>query len=366
MSLEEIDNSPKVPDDLFLSLVSFNILFGSPFPDYSMLRELSKDKERFDYIANTQIPSFKSDFCCLQEVVPRNLEEILANAYIRSNYYVSDLPSDLHGYDSFILSKYPFIIGGVRRLRIGLFQTQSNPPLVLCALHLVARESQHQMQRRYEEVKFIDRIFKNPESLKGLKPVEERAHRMIKQATAAGNIVCAGDMNFHNLCETDVLYEHGYEDVWLALRDLEPGYTWDPKMNQFIRLILPCDNRRMRLDRIFYSRKSEKLVFRDIQIVCNKPIPGLSKCCYKVYPSDHFGLKAHFQLTTNDQLLKDRPTFNYQEKRSLIIGTKNANTTGFRSVRTIICCRVLIAILVSLLIIGSAVVFVVVMIKLLK
>lgn len=365
MDVLDIETGDKVPENQYLSMVCFNILFSSPFSD-TILRSLSMDKQRFEYLADTLIPSFKSDIICLQEIIPDALEHILNNDYIRSNYFISAVPGDLRVYDSMIISRYPFMVAGFRRLRIGIFETRIGSPLICNSFHLVARETQHQMQKRFAELRLIGKIFNNPDCLEGVSSVENKAKRMINAAVQKGNIICSGDMNFHNIGETDILYELGYEDVWLSLRNLEEGYTWDPKMNQFIGLLLPCDNRRMRLDRIFFSKSSKNLIFRDIQIICNKPIPGLSKFCYKVFPSDHFGLKAHFQLTTDTNQVQHRPSFDYTQNRTAIVRDIDPWTTGYRSVKKIIAYRVMMVILMCMILIGSLVAVVVMLVKVLK
>lgn len=69
------------------------------------------------------------------------------------------------------------------------------------------------------------------------------------------------------------------------------GYTWDPQVNPMINMVLPFDNRRMRLDRIAINSRSD-LQAESIRITCNQKIDN----SWYLYPSDHFGLEARFTL----------------------------------------------------------------------
>lgn len=69
-------------------------------------------------------------------------------------------------------------------------------------------------------------------------------------ALVKSKVIIAGDLNLHNLGETDFLYNSGFRDTWLEVNGTDPGYSWDSKRNNLISKMLVLDNRRMRLDRI--------------------------------------------------------------------------------------------------------------------
>ena len=167
-----------------------------------------------------------------------------------------------------------------------------------------------------------------------------------------------GDMNFHNLGETDLVYELGYQDVWLNLRGLEDkGYTWDPVRNRFINLILPFDNRRMRLDRVFVHKQTQNIQFTDIEIFGNKPIGKTRLCCFPVYPSDHFGLRTVMIFKSNEAIQRDKDWkqigFDYAKNRAKILDGRDPHSTGFSTVKTIIIKRVLAAVVFAILSVGG-------------
>jgi hypothetical protein len=73
-----------------------------------------------------------------------------------------------------------------------------------------------------------------------------------------------GDCNFHMPFENRFIYENNFVDFWLEKNQKNPGYTWDPKENSMINVILPLDNRRMRLDRILAKKNNNLFKFSDI------------------------------------------------------------------------------------------------------
>ena len=176
---------------------------------------------------------------------------------------------------------------------------------------------------------------------------------LLKVAGVSHNFIFAGDMNFSNLGETDHLYRLGYEDGWLAFRGLEPGYTWDAQENTLIRLTLPLDNRRLRLDRIAWHQKAENVFFRSIEIVCDRPIAGLTKWSYPIFPSDHFGLRSWIRVVPKHANERN-PVFDYAGKRELILRGRSPDSTGYWSEKHIAILRVGTLVLFCCLLFGFA------------
>ena len=88
-----------------------------------------------------------------------------------------------------------------------------------------------------------------------------------------------------------MLYRNDFLDCWLEVNPEDVGYTWDTYVNGMINMLLPFDNRRMRLDRIAISNGSD-LQTASMRIIANQKLQG---SCY-LYPSDHFGLEATFNI----------------------------------------------------------------------
>ncbi|KRW98677.1 Endonuclease/exonuclease/phosphatase [Pseudocohnilembus persalinus] len=138
----------------------------------------------------------------------------------------------------------------------------SNQSIIVLQLHLFAYEEkflvrQNQMKEIHE---FLTRLKKNPEILEK----NEEILMYLKSALQNNNIVAQGDLNLHNNIENNYIYQTGFIDTWIEKHGLgkqseEQGYTWDPTQNSMIRMILPFDNRRMRLDRILLRQESNYL-----------------------------------------------------------------------------------------------------------
>ena len=72
----------------------------------------------------------------------------------------------------------------------------------------------------------------------------------IKNALDNKNVFVLGDFNFHLPWENELLKEYKFNDLWLEKYSHFEGISWDPSRNWMINVMLPFDNRRMRLDRI--------------------------------------------------------------------------------------------------------------------
>lgn len=150
-----------------------------------------------------------------------------------------------------------------------------------------------------------------------------------------GRIIFLGDLNLHLRGETAVLLRNGFLDCWVELKGDDVGYTWDPQVNGMINMVLPFDNRRMRLDRIAVSNGSD-LKAESISIFANQKLEG----SWYLYPSDHFGLEATFSIRP---LPFTKPIYQHDLDRM-----ENDTTTGFRTIRTISLMRLGLVTLISL------------------
>lgn len=315
------------------------------------------DKERYHYIVEKMIPRLNADILCLNEVVPGFLRILEASDFVRENYFMSISMTTISGYDSVMLSRWRFMVGGIRRNRLCLFKCESGDGLIIGALHLAASEADSHMRRRVKELHEIKGWIQSGKSIEAPSDVQTECRGLWTDAQAHHNSILMGDMNFHNLCETDNIYSIDHEDVWLNLKGLEDeGYTWDPKENQFIRLLLPLDDRRMRLDRIMVGQMSRDIVFTDISIFGREGI-GISRLCHRILPSDHYGLEGRVVIGGNGKGGKGRG-FDYYGNRDRILNGRDPNSTGFRSIKKIIvyrylCIGILVLLLLSLLITGG-------------
>lgn len=89
--------------------------------------------------------------------------------------------------------------------------------------------------------------------------------------------------------ENDVLKQvmPAFRDCWVEMHEDECGYTYDSVVNKMLGKY-----EQMRYDRVMIKSKNGFLQTKSIDIVGNEPI-GES-----LFPSDHFGLVACFNLRT--------------------------------------------------------------------
>ena len=87
--------------------------------------------------------------------------------------------------------------------------------------------------------------------------------------------ILQGDMNFHSEEENCILPKLDLKDSWLQLYNVEenPGYTFDTLYNEMINEIYwGFEGRRMRLDRIFFSRNL--FTVKEMEVIFDRPIFG--------------------------------------------------------------------------------------------
>lgn len=359
---EALERGKQLPAGAQLTAATYNILFGSPFPK-TVLAGLTLDRQRFEFTVKQLLPKLRADVIGLNEVIPEFLALLCEDEFVRETYYLSSVEDDLRGYDSLILSKYPFHVFGIKRKRVAVFAAEGGFGVMVASAHLIAHETEDKMLYRFKELRELDELM-----LRGV--LETRhlstAHSFEQQrqsAAEAGNVLVMGDMNFHNLCETDVAYELGYEDAWLNLRGFDSGYTWDPKENPFIRLILPFDSRRMRLDRVLSKQATRHLEVCDITIFGRESI-GQSRCCLQVFPSDHFGLLFKLRLATKQSdALSRGARFDYWQLRDKLLAGRNPKSTGFPRMQAIICKRIAAVVFAGLLLLAVVVVLIYLLVK---
>lgn len=101
--------------------------------------------------------------------------------------------------------------------------------------------------------------------------------------------VVAGDMNFEPSGAEDAVFTAaGFVDVWSQLRPGDVGFTRDTVRNRMAGRHGAV--RQRRIDHIYV--RGAALRPTKIEIIATEPVPGRPD----VWPSDHFGLWAEFEL----------------------------------------------------------------------
>lgn len=111
--------------------------------------------------------------------------------------------------------------------------------------------------------------------------------RILARLQAAEHALFLGDLNFGDGEPESSHLSSSYEDIWLALRPDDKGFTWDMEESELARESAFPGEPSRRLDRILLRSKAWRGAA--ISIVGNQPVvPGKRD----LFPSDHFGLAA--------------------------------------------------------------------------
>jgi tyrosyl-DNA phosphodiesterase 2 len=108
--------------------------------------------------------------------------------------------------------------------------------------------------------------------------------------------VLVGDFNFCSSWpeESDNI-DPDFQDVWPMLHGDEPGYTMNTAVNAMERDVKQ-EHKQVRFDRVVLRSRTARWRPTSIEIVGREPV---SKSRPDVFPSDHFGLVARFEPSTD-------------------------------------------------------------------
>ena len=132
--------------------------------------------------------------------------------------------------------------------------TRNGVNFIVIAAHLCARD--YNAHKRDRELKVNSKI-SHLQHINDLRKIlhqnlnrNEEIDPKILDALDNNNVILIGDLNLHHPRENEMLEENGFNDLWLEKYSHWDGITWDPSRNRMINVMLPFDNRRMRLDRV--------------------------------------------------------------------------------------------------------------------
>mmetsp|Transcript_6388 Transcript_6388/g.13969 ORF Transcript_6388/g.13969 Transcript_6388/m.13969 type:complete len:378 (+) Transcript_6388:49-1182(+) len=285
-------------------VATFNIL-ADCFPWFVRLAIASE--LRFESLVQ-QLDIVNATVIGLNEVTVNSLRVLLGSRFVRNNYFVSELDTDVNGslvahHGCVILSKIPFescvqlpplqwpdsagSSGAKRReMRmpiVGVFDVPASSgnagsyKVAVCSLHTQAFQTLENKQRREEQ------IAQCVEYMRSLPDVQ--------------GFTLLGDLNLHYVNEDGVGPANRLLDCWAETHfrpggDMDPGYTFDAESNYMIRRYIPGESRRMRLDRIYISEGG--------CLGCISPCElfGLVPCneIGNVFLSDHYGLVSDLSV----------------------------------------------------------------------
>lgn len=333
-----LDDAPYPPKPIpsQLTLGCYNVLF----PSKDTIRSLiTSDMDRYKYQIEHLFPEQNIDILALSEVKNVYIDYLLKNEWIKKHYFVYNFKKPAFGlpFGNLILSKYPMkcysmdnLIYG--RVAVALLKFQENHSFLVLSVHLTAFEKNHSIRKKQ-----LSQII---QALNEYSNKSDPFYNDFVDAVTNKNVIIMGDLNFHLKSENSLVYELNLIDLWSETHDQE-GFTWDAQNNSLINFMLPFDNRRMRLDRIFFLEGSklfwtipvEKMeIFGREKVFPHKSLSFLMG-------SDHFGLKVKIGLKENFG--------GYIRKNANVMKEFEKDVeTNFRSETTIIIYRCLSVVLI--------------------
>lgn len=332
----------KIPKVSFpITINHLNVLCGAPLQK-TILGQITQEDSRIDLVVN-DISKSDCFFYGLNEVVEKLRQKILKELN-GEGCWVSDAGNvPMKSHNCFIVAKHPFILAKRHRRQLAIFEIDGKP-LIIGSLHMTAYEGKKYQDLRKSELSQIRHFLQQPEGcISVMSPLHKKTCGLIRDAVSKGNVFLTGDMNLHCLGETDIIYDNGFQDLWLNLNQLQEGFTWDAKSNPLIQMVLPLDNRRMRLDRMIslppspesnFSATSLTITHKDRLEAIRAPVLRTPLCL-----SDHYGLSMTLAHRTRGHR---QPSFNYWQNRQMIISNRDPTSTGYRPMSRIIAYRVMV------------------------
>ena len=235
---------------------------------YNILANPTLEGERFPALLNL-IEESDADVIALQEIAPWSLAKLKGEPWVQEKYHAARAdgrPWVAGG--QFILSKYPIekaiskrLPGGRRRPILVATIRVKERTLAVGTVHLASP-----LAAGATRAQQLDAVF----------PLLE----------GTDDAILLGDFNFGDGEKPDTQHlDESYEDMWLALRPDDRGYTWNIEKSKMAKNgSFPGEESR-RVDRILV--RSSAWQSKSIRIIGDDPVvPGERD----LFPSDHFGL----------------------------------------------------------------------------
>lgn len=253
-----------------LKVVTYNIYFNT-YCQGERLKSLLDILKKCD-----------ADIIALQEVNKFSFTAILKEKWIGDSYYVNTVKVEsVYPYGVLLLSRIPFrkvnyltLPGTMGRKLLTSVLHINDKEIHLATVHLESLRSSMQI-RRYQMQLIFGSLNKCPD------------------------VLLLGDFNFcATWAEENQHIPPHYKDAWLYLRPDDPGYTEDTAIN-LMRRKLKGKAKQVRFDRVLYKFNSPMWKPVSIELLGKEPV---SEDSPEVFPSDHFGLKATFNISEKTTL----------------------------------------------------------------
>ncbi|KAL0487312.1 tyrosyl-DNA phosphodiesterase [Acrasis kona] len=286
-----------------LVVVTYNVLCDI----FSDIEKVIHSPIRFNHQLTKLLPSTNADVIALQEVTFAYLEKLLAQEWVRTNYFLSHYEEVKvrskvsHTMLVVILSKVPIIENYLYYFNPDKCQNAPRPAticvvpcpgsentekLVLVSFHLKAgAEFSKTRQTQFDMIANLIGGGKK-------QPPDD------KFASTCNHCILLGDTN---MTAEEQYINSKFVDVWPTLMSEEDGFTYDYKTNSIVTKIKQDDTKQIRFDRILSFTSSQ--VSRWIPV--NTIIFGKENIS-TLHPyltcSDHYALAAQFEYECTNKI----------------------------------------------------------------
>eukprot|EP01095_Lingulamoeba_sp_RSL-Kostka_P002772 TRINITY_DN1368_c0_g1_i1.p1 TRINITY_DN1368_c0_g1~~TRINITY_DN1368_c0_g1_i1.p1 ORF type:complete len:328 (+),score=73.46 TRINITY_DN1368_c0_g1_i1:60-1043(+) len=256
-----------------------------------------------------EIKTHNPHFFCLQEVIPKFLKVFLSDPYIKEHYSIIGNSDELSSDHSSLLGSYGVII--FSRIRVKRFVQFPLPSIY--GRELLLAETYINDKRVIVSTVHLES--KKPMS-RNRKLQLEKIFYIFNQLYCDDNsnndstLFLMGDFNFHDKWPAEQAnIDDSFIDVWSNLYPNEDGFTEDTYIN-IMRYNQKKEHKQVRFDRMLIrSLKDEnnKNIWtpNDIKIIGTESINEIDGNNNDnnneeiLFPSDHFGLVATFNVNQN-------------------------------------------------------------------
>ncbi|MFP2905657.1 poly(A) polymerase [Pyxidicoccus sp. 3LFB2] len=267
-----------LPSPERLSVITLNVLFD--LYDGEMLATERRMPAVLGLLRDTG-----ADVIALQEVTAPFLRALLAEPWVREQYWLSEGPdaATVTPYGQVLLSRLPFsslfqrAFTRDKRVITGELAL-SGGSLWVATHHLMSNRAASGRSARAAQVQAL---------------VEWTRSLGAQGGDAVPDVVLAGDFNFGDgEPEAERFTQAGFVDAWPALRPTERGETYDPSRNA-LAAFTTTSGRSQRLDRVMVCSPSGRLAPETVELLGESPLEGApAPTGDALYLSDHFGLRC--------------------------------------------------------------------------
>ncbi len=221
-----------------------------------------------------------ADIIAIQEAIPALVELLLSQDWVR-DYYISDsiAAETIQPFGNLLLSRLPFItveheFSNHKKALMGSWLINGEL-LQVAVVHLTSNRAKNAAEKRENQLNIL------------LKYLQEQP----------GSYLIVGDFNTRNNLHEEFSNISDFIDIWQKLRPNEAGYTFNPQLNTLAEL-MSLEGEAARFDRILLHSQNSNWLADSVDLFACEPVENTDG---KIFPSDHFGVKAVIRRRQENQ-----------------------------------------------------------------